>query len=272
MTEHDGRDGEQVEGEDLDGGAASEPTVVLPEPEGEVTISLPPTPAGDVEVGEGEGIEPTVVLPGELAPDVEEGTEPTVALPEDLAEDLGDGSEPAAPLPEGQDGDPGEVPAMVDQAVVEASTAGMFAGPMRILTWIVAAGWLVLAGFGFVAMSPPGGWIVGAVASLGGAVTAWLGWTMVVRWDADGIRLPGRGPTPWERIDEVALHSGVLSVPHVEMHTRRSIETVPLDALAWFGKRGASLRLAQQVADHADAGEVRVVGRGRHRGTRLSSG
>lgn len=221
------------------------------EPDGEPTVELPSADEGEVD----PLAEDTIILP--------DGTEPTVSLPDGVGDDLSDHAEPTVVLDESV-----TVPEVLDEEVVDASTGGTLYGPMRILTLGIAVGWLVLAVFGFVAMTPPVGWAIGGVALVGAAITGWMGSTMVVRWDAAAITLPGRGPTPWSEIDEVALHSGLLSVPQVELQFGRGIQTIPLDALAWFGKGGPALRLAQQVADQANAGEVRVTQPTRRRATR----
>lgn len=273
------------DGDDLPGDSDAEPTVPLPD----YTVPLPDleeaagsypgaaepwavfagaSGADHDGAGRDSDAEPTVALTYGMI-DPGEGIEPTVALTDDVVVDFDGGAEATVALPEQFDphgADEGAV--LVEEAVLEASTGGVFTGPVRLLTWAIAAGWLVLAGFGLVAMSPPAGWLIGGLALVGAAVTGWLGWTMVVRWDEHGIILPGRGPTPWSDVDEVSLQPGLLSVPQVELHTGRSIQAIPLDALAWFGKGGTSLRLAQRVADHADAGEVRVVEPSRRRGTR----
>lgn len=138
---------------------------------------------------------------------------------------------------------------------------------MRVVTLVVAVGWLVLAGFSFWQLAPPAGFIVGGGALVGAAITGWLGLSLVLRWDVDGVILAGRGYTPWTEIDQVALHRGILSVPVVEIRRGRAIETIPLDALAWFGQR-VPLSLAQKVAERTGTPDVLVVERPRRRGRR----
>ena len=201
-------------------------------------------------------------------PETGDDAEPTLEVPTGLdgpGDPTEDESEPTAVLPDVPESDVGEP----EGPQLEESTSGVLAGPMRIVTLAVALGWFVLAVFGFWQISPPGGWVIGGLGLVGAVVTAWLGLTMVVRWDADGIVLPGRGHTPWSEIDQVSLLPGVLAVPQVELHAGRAIETIPLDALAWFGK-GRSLRLARQVADHVGTGEVRVIESSRRRGSRAA--
>ncbi|MFV0452002.1 MAG: hypothetical protein ACK5LS_07130 [Propioniciclava sp.] len=141
------------------------------------------------------------------------------------------------------------------------ATSGAFHGPMRILTLAVAAGWVLLAVFCLWQLSPPWSFVLGAVGVVAAAGTAALGLSMGVKWNAEGIFLPGRGHMPWAEIDQISVQPGRLTVPQVEVRVGRAIETIPLDGLAWFGSGARVVTVAQQIADRGGLGEVRTVER-----------
>lgn len=139
---------------------------------------------------------------------------------------------------------------------------GRLSGPMVFLTWVVAAGWLALAIGSFVALGRPWGIVLGLVGLVGAAGTGWLARSMVVRWDADGLVLPGRGRTVWDDIERLEVQPGFVSVPMVALRQGRGLVDVPLDGLAWFGRAGRTAsRLAGRVAEAGDLPEVSVRGR-----------
>lgn len=130
-------------------------------------------------------------------------------------------------------------------------------GPMAVVTWVVAAGWLALAIYSFVELGSAWGIGIGSFAALGAVVTGWVAFTMAVSWDADGIHIRGHGRLPWEHLEAVSLHSGVLSVPHLDIRIGRAVDSIPLDGLAWFGRRLAHAS-ATRLASVGGLGDVRV--------------
>lgn len=142
-------------------------------------------------------------------------------------------------------------------------------GPMAIVTWLVAVGWLALAVGSFVALGSPWSVLVGSFAVLGAAATGWVAQGMRVRYNAARLVLPGRGETDWSEVARIELQGRALVVPVVGLRAGRGIEEVPLDGLAWFGARGTPRRLAEQLATAGGVGQVsrreRPAGGGRGR-------
>ena len=134
------------------------------------------------------------------------------------------------------------------------------AGPMVWLTFLIAALW---AGLGVGCFWAFPGWIGIAFAvagALGAVLTGWLAASMVVRYGAFALKLPGRGEVPWEEVADVAVvPAGLVTIPAVSIRSGRALEEIQLGGLAWFG-RGVPLRLAQKLAEAGDRGEVTVRG------------
>lgn len=134
-----------------------------------------------------------------------------------------------------------------------------FSGPMGVLTWLVALGWLALAAGSFVGLAAPGGTVLGVVGLAGALATGWLAVSMRVPCDAEGIVLPRVGRVPWSAIDAVEVHPGLVSVPVVSVRRGRALDEVPLDGLAWFGgPAGVARTLAERVARQAGIDDVGV--------------
>ena len=131
-------------------------------------------------------------------------------------------------------------------------------GPMAIATWVVAAGWAGLAVYAFVGLGSAWGIGIGAAALVGAAATGFIASTMSVSWDADGILIRGRGRLAWDDLDAVSLHPGIVSVPHLDVRVGRALDSIPLDGLAWFGRRGLAHASAERLASAGGLGEVRV--------------
>lgn len=134
-----------------------------------------------------------------------------------------------------------------------------FAGPMIVVTWLVAVGWFVLAVLSLVWLPRPGGLLLGVGGILGGLVTSWMALSLRVRHDEAGIHLPRLGHVAWERVHAVEVQPGLVSVPYVVVREGRALDEVPLDGLAWFGgPDGFARTMAEQVAGAAGLSGVGV--------------
>ncbi|MDO5533262.1 MAG: hypothetical protein Q4F65_01235 [Propionibacteriaceae bacterium] len=132
-------------------------------------------------------------------------------------------------------------------------------GPMVVVTWLVALGWVVLAIVSWVGLPAPGGIILAAVGSVAALLTGWLAATMVVSHDAEGVELPKLGRTEWADVQAIELHEGLVSVPYVVVRQGRTLTDVPLDGLAWFGGTdGLARTLAEKLAAAAGIDAVGV--------------
>ncbi len=131
-------------------------------------------------------------------------------------------------------------------------------GPMAAVTWVVAAGWAALAVYSFVELGTAWGIGIGIAAVVAAAATGYVASTMAVSWDADGVLIRGRGRLPWNDLESVSLHSGILSVPHLDVRAGRAVDSIPLDGLAWFGRRGLAHASAERLASMGGLGDVRV--------------
>lgn len=138
-----------------------------------------------------------------------------------------------------------------------SATRRTIVGPMAVLTWVVAAGWVALSVYSFLGLTSEWGIGIGIAAVLAAAATGYVAVTMAVSWNADGVLIRGRGRLPWDDLEAVTLHAGALSVPHLDVRTGRAVDSIPLDGLAWFGRRLAHAS-AQRLAAAAGLGEVRV--------------
>lgn len=137
--------------------------------------------------------------------------------------------------------------------------ARTFSGPMIVVTWLVAVGWLILGALSFLGLPQPGGVALGVVGIVGGLVTSWLALSLRVRHDDAGIVLPRLGHVTWERVDAVQIQPGLVSVPYVVVRDGRALTDVPLDGLAWFGgPEGFARTMAEQVAAAAGLTDVAV--------------
>lgn len=133
------------------------------------------------------------------------------------------------------------------------------AGPMVVMAWLVAAGWLVLAVVCPLVLAAPGGWVLGALGALGASLTAWLALSLRVRHDAAGLVLPGHGHVAWEQVEAVDVRPGLVCVPVVGVRQGRAVSEVSLGGLAWFGgPDGAARTLAERIAALAGVAEVGV--------------
>lgn len=134
-----------------------------------------------------------------------------------------------------------------------------FAGPMSVLTWLVAVGWFVLGLLSLVGLAFPSGIVLGVLGIGGGLATAWLALSLRVPYDDRGIQLPTLGHVAWEDVHGVEVQPGLVSVPYVVVRRGRALEEVPLDGLAWFGgPDGYARRLAEKVGVAADVEAVTV--------------
>lgn len=152
------------------------------------------------------------------------------------------------------------------------ASARTFAGPMVVVTGVVAAGWFVLAVLSLAFLQRPGGLVLGVGGLLGGLITSWLALSLRVRHDEVGVQLPRLGHVPWDRVHAVEVQPGLVSVPFVVVREGRALTDVPLDGLAWFGgPDGFARSLAEQVAAAAGLSEVGVRSqRGGSRGRRAA--
>lgn len=144
-----------------------------------------------------------------------------------------------------------------------------FAGPMVVVTGLVAVGWFVLGALSFLGLPAPGGILLGLAGITGGLTTAWLALSLRVPYDEDGVVLPRQGRVPWSRVHAVEVQPGLVSVPYVVLRDGRALSDVPLDGLAWFGgPDGYAKDLAEGVAAAAGLSGVgvrplRTEGKGR---------
>ncbi len=147
-----------------------------------------------------------------------------------------------------------------------------FAGPMVVVTGLIAVGWFVLAVLAFVGLSPPWGIVLGVAGVIGGLATTWLALSLRIRHDEAGIVLPRLGQVAWDEVHAVEVQPGLVSVPYVVVRRGRGLTDVPLDGLAWFGgPDGYARGLAEKVAAAAGIGVVDVrPARGPSRGRRAA--
>lgn len=133
------------------------------------------------------------------------------------------------------------------------------AGPMVVLAWLVAAGWLAVAVICPLTLPAPGGWVLGGVGAMGASLTAWLALSLRVRHDEAGLVLPGHGHVPWADVEAVGVRPGLVCVPLVEVRRGRAVAEVALGGLAWFGgPDGVARSLAERIAGLAGVAEVGV--------------
>lgn len=144
------------------------------------------------------------------------------------------------------------------------------AGPMVWLTFVIAALWVVLGVGAYLALP---GWIGVAfvvAGGLGAVLTGWLAASMLVRYGAFTVKLPGRGDVAWEEIADVSLvRAGLLQIPTVGLRQGRALEEIQLGGLAWFGT-AVPLRLARKLSQAGERGEVTVRGAASVQGRRAA--
>lgn len=141
------------------------------------------------------------------------------------------------------------------------ATSRAFSGPMVVVTWVVAVGWLALAAYSFFALAEPIRWVLGGVSVAGALGTGWLASSLRIPYDDEGLRLPRRGHVRWDQVDSIDVTPGPLSVPVLSLRSGRMLEDVYLDGLAWFGgANGLARTLAEKVARTAGVDAVGVRG------------
>lgn len=131
-------------------------------------------------------------------------------------------------------------------------------GSFPLAGWLVAAGWIAVAVFSVVRLVEPWHWIVMVVSLLAAAATVWVSLGLRVRIVDEGIVAAGIPLVPWERIDHIGVRTGVVNIPFLVVRRGRALDEVPLDGIASL-RRGTALRLAQELADLGDLGEITVV-------------
>ncbi len=137
-------------------------------------------------------------------------------------------------------------------------------GPIAIVAWVVAIGWIALAVWIFVGLEPSWATAAAWVASLAGLVTGWVAFSLRVVTDADGIRIPGEPKLAWDDVDSVLVRPGLLHLPMAVTHKGRGISEHPMEGLA-AGRRTAR-KLAQRVADAGGLGTVEQLNQQSKRG------
>lgn len=124
-------------------------------------------------------------------------------------------------------------------------------GPMVIASWVVAVGWLLIAGAAVASGIMPLTLGVAAAALVLGLATAWLGWRMVVRLTAAGVEV-GRRTVAWAEIDAIGVRRDggpvPLQLPFLAVRQGRALAEVDLDGLASVGGPRAAVRALGPIA------------------------
>ena len=139
------------------------------------------------------------------------------------------------------------------------ASARVLRGHFSLAGWAVSAAWVALAVAAAWRMAEPWNWVVAAFSVAASGATAVVARGLAVRGRDTGVSGAGLPEVAWEDVEHVGVRGRAVSVPYLSVRRGRALDDVALDGIACVGQAPA-LRLAQQVADAGDLGEVVVAG------------
>ncbi len=137
-------------------------------------------------------------------------------------------------------------------------------GPLAIIAWLLAAGWVALGVVTILVVHDSWAPLAATIATMAGAVTGWIAFSLRVVTGAFGVRVPGNPPITWDDVDSVEIRPGLLHIPVLITQQGRGLVEHPREGLA-AGRRLAH-RLAQKVSDTGELGQVLEPARRGRRG------